>query len=508
MSAIKCNNNFKEVNRSMLNEIEKAKNEIVDLHNTLKELEESKFFLKEIEKLAHIGYWKLNLKDNSAIWSAEMYRLYGVDAKTFQPSLEGVFPFLSKADIKVVQQGIERAVATGERQKIFYTIHRKDGSDILVETYGKVEFDASGVPHYLIGTAMDITERVKLEQNNSELAQLVENSSAEVYILSKDTLQYLYANRGGLKNLGYRLEELRGLHYSVIYSDMSNEEANHIKEEVEQYSSYTAYMQCKRKDTSYYPMQANIQKIKYKNQDAYVVFGTDISRLEEVKERLFYQANYDYLTKLPNRILFYDRLNVAINRATRDKHSVALLFIDLDNFKQINDSMGHDVGDIVLKEVAQRLQSSLRTSDTLARLGGDEFTVIIEDSTQVEQLTTLAQNLLKTLQPPIGYKEQQFYLSCSIGIALYPKDGVNRHDLLKGADAAMYKAKELGKNRFQFFTPNMTKSAHDRVKIEAQLRQAIENQEFVVYYQPQIDFVIILLSVLKHLYAGNIQKMG
>ncbi len=211
------------------------------------------------------------------------------------------------------------------------------------------------------------------------------------------------------------------------------------------------------------------------------------NELREQKITLDYQAHHDALTGLPNRILFNDRLEQGIEKAKRNNHTLALFFIDLDHFKEINDSLGHAIGDEILKSVTQRLDQTIRKEDALARLGGDEFTVIMEGLTQAQDASLLAEKILKALAEPIIVEENVLYISSSIGISFYPEDGDTALDLLKYADVAMYKAKDEGRNTFQFYSAEMTELLFERVVMEASLRQAVKNEEFVVYYQPQVN---------------------
>ena len=209
--------------------------------------------------------------------------------------------------------------------------------------------------------------------------------------------------------------------------------------------------------------------------------------LQDSKEALDYQAHHDVLTKLPNRLLFNDRVHKAIQQATRDKSQIALFFIDLDRFKQINDSLGHQVGDKVLIETANRLKESIREVDSLARLGGDEFTVLMEGLRCSEDASVLAKKIIDAIIEPMLFNGQTLYLSASIGISLFPNDSREIDKLFMYADSAMYKAKEEGRNNFQFYASEMTALASKRLEIEAKLYKAIDNEEFLVYYQPQID---------------------
>ena len=211
------------------------------------------------------------------------------------------------------------------------------------------------------------------------------------------------------------------------------------------------------------------------------------SELKDKARRLEHLANHDPLTSLPNRKLFFDRLQQTLDRAERDGKLVAVLYIDLDQFKQINDSFGHAIGDEVLKEVANRLKKVVRDEDTIARLGGDEFAVIMESLKEAEATLHCVQRLTDVVQESISVGESHFVLSASVGISLYPQNGRDAHTLLRNADTAMFKAKEAGRGSFQFYVEEMTRSAVERAKLESDLRVAVEQGQFELHYQPQIS---------------------
>ena len=207
----------------------------------------------------------------------------------------------------------------------------------------------------------------------------------------------------------------------------------------------------------------------------------------ETERKIKHLAYHDTLTGLPNRLLFMDRMDQAISRAMRTDGKFTLLFIDIDNFKVINDSMGHEAGDKLLTAVTSRLQQTLRRSDSIARLGGDEFTVILENISDPEDTIFVANNLLEVLAEPIAINNRKVCIGASIGVAIYPHDGKSFGMLLKNADIAMYRAKERGRNTFEFYTAEMSALAMKRMELENGLRAAIENEEFVIYYQPKFN---------------------
>jgi diguanylate cyclase (GGDEF)-like protein/PAS domain S-box-containing protein len=250
----------------------------------------------------------------------------------------------------------------------------------------------------------------------------------------------------------------------------------------------------KRSNGENFWVEVNLTPITLNDSKVIYVIWRDISekkiaqkKLMEQKDILYHQAHHDPLTGLPNRILFNERLEYGIEKAKQKRTKLALFFIDLDQFKQINDSLGHEIGDRVLYAVAERIKAKIRKKDTLARLGGDEFVIIVEEYKNIKDLSWIADKILEVLIQPIHVSGQTLYTSCSIGISLYPKDDVYADNLLKYADAAMYKAKDEGRNNFQFYRTEMTELAYERVSMKASLRQALENKELIVYYQPQMD---------------------
>ncbi|HIJ85744.1 MAG: GGDEF protein [Magnetococcales bacterium] len=213
----------------------------------------------------------------------------------------------------------------------------------------------------------------------------------------------------------------------------------------------------------------------------------DISRRKETEERMRHQANYDNLTKLPNRTLFMDRLNRELIRAKRTKSRVALMFIDLDRFKWVNDTLGHAAGDALLREVSTRLKHSLRQSDTVARMGGDEFTAILPDMARGPHAERVAAEILRQLAQPFILEGQEAFISGSLGISVYPDDAAELGALLKNADTAMYRAKTDGRNAYRFFTQDMHAEALERMELEKDLHRALLRGELQIHYQPIVD---------------------
>jgi len=242
-----------------------------------------------------------------------------------------------------------------------------------------------------------------------------------------------------------------------------------------------------RKDGSIFPLDLLLSEMNIGDKQLMIGNVRDTTRRKQNEERMLYLANFDDLTGLPNRNLFQDRLQHAVERAQRAKQYVALLYIDLDDFKRINDTMGHKIGDQLVQSVAERLRDCVRKSDTVARIGGDEFAVVLEGVDDTNSATQTAEKIIDFMNRSIMLDNNEVYVTCSIGIVLYPTDTVNVQDMLKDADAAMYRAKGLGKNRYQYYEPDMNTRSLEQLLLESSLRRALNNEEFMLHYQPQMD---------------------
>ncbi len=322
------------------------------------------------------------------------------------------------------------------------------------------------------------------------------NTAPEGVWLTDKNKKTLEVNERLSSIIGYSAEEMLG-RTPMEFVDDENRQIS-IEQTAKALTSdrYSYEISLQHKDGYNVPTLFSSVTLRDKDQCALgtLAFVTDITEqaklLEQIKtqkDHLYHLAHHDTLTDLPNRVLFNDRLEQAILKTHRTGDHVAVFFVDLDHFKEINDSLGHVVGDMVLEQVSERFRHCIREDDTIARLGGDEFTFIMEALGDPQNAAVLARKLICSLEEPFHIAGHQFYITASVGISLYPQDGANAQTLLRNADSAMYRSKELGRNTFHFYTEDMTEKALQRVSMEASMRRALEREEFVLYYQPQIN---------------------
>ncbi len=343
----------------------------------------------------------------------------------------------------------------------------------------------------MLTIARDITERQQMQEKLQQAATVFESTAEGVLIT--DTRQNISAvNRAFSEITGYSEAEAlghtprllaSGLHDSAFYAAMWHQltTQGHWQGEISN----------RRKNGELYPSWLTISAVRNSDQVVthFVAVFADISSLKLAQARLDYQAHHDPLTGLPNRTLFESRLQAALNGQQESGNQGAVLFLDLDRFKHINDSLGHPVGDLLLKDIAVRLKDQLRDIDTVARLGGDEFIILLPGLQQASDAQYLANKLLDCFTPPFQAGEHEFFISASIGTSLYPQDGTDVATLVKNADAAMYRSKAKGRNRVESYTRDLTAQANERVALEHELRRAIERDELSLYYQPKRSLI-------------------
>jgi len=366
--------------------------------------------------------------------------------------------------------------------------HKKKNGTVFDAEITSFEFVSAGRRARLV-IAVDVTERRRAEErlraNEERYRLLFERNLAGVFRSTLDG-RVLEVNEAMARIFGYSREELLTIPAHTLY--YTPEERQRAMARLhDQRSLSNIELRMRRKDGSPVWILENMSLLK--SADGEVIEGTiiDITDRKAAQEQVEYQAYHDVLTGLPNRLLFRDRISVALARARRSRRAVAVMFLDLDQFKLINDTLGHTVGDGLLQAAAERLVRCVRADDTVARMGGDEFTILISDLSDARSAATVAQKVLDSVSKPIEVDGHELYITTSIGIALFPEDGMDTETLLKNADRAMYRAKEAGRNNYQFSTGAAVEASVGRLSLERSLHHAFERQEFVIHYQPMLE---------------------
>jgi len=342
-----------------------------------------------------------------------------------------------------------------------------------------------------IGMLVGIKDLTRARQTEEQLrlaASVFEGSQEGIMILGADH-RIVDVNQAFSTITGYTAEAVAGqLLRTVLNAEQFEQQAcERLWAMVDEDGSWQGEVWYRRADGEVFPAWQNLSVVKNAQGEPmrYIGVFTDVSEKKASEERIHHLAHYDLLTDLPNRVLLQDRLQGALERMRRVGHQLAVLFLDLDRFKNVNDSLGHPVGDRLLQVVAHRLNAVVRDQDTVARLGGDEFLVILEDLHDPQHAGVVARKILERMHEPARVEPHDIYIGASIGISVFPGDGQDAEALIKNADTAMYRAKEMGRNNYQFYTPEMTRLSLERFELERGLRLALERDELVLHYQAQ-----------------------
>lgn len=335
----------------------------------------------------------------------------------------------------------------------------------------------------------EISERIQAEQQLKLFGKVFENALEGISITDAKG-NIVAVNKAFTTITGYEEHEALGKNPRILKSDKHPPEFyDEMWNSLKTTGRWSGEIWNRRRSGEAYPEILSISSITDSIGEAthYVAVFHDITEMKLKEEEIKHQAYHDALTGLPNRALAKDRLNMSLAKARRRKTHVAVLFLDLDNFKHVNDSLGHATGDVLLQQVGQRLTSLVREEDTVARLGGDEFQVIGVDISSEQQVMNLANRLVESFAAPFCIEGQELFITVSIGVALFPEDGENSETLTRNADVAMYQAKQRGKNNVSLFTKELSERAIRRLQLEADFRQALRKEEFTVFYQPKVE---------------------
>lgn len=448
-------------------------------------LERSERNLKRAQHVSKIGSWELDIVKNKLEWSEETYRIFGLDIGA--PLAGDIFLAHLNPDDLGKRAAAWAAALSGELYDIEYRIFVENEIK-WVREQAEFDFDAKGKAVFCFGTVTDIS-RSRREEEQLRLAAKVFESTKESILITDAYNNIVAVNEAFTSMTGYTFAEVRGRnprllssgeHDAEFYRDMWNS--------LNTLGSWHGEITDKNKAGQHFykHMAINVVKNEHDVITHYVSISSDISERKEYDKNIHFLAYYDVLTGLPNRTLLRDRIGQVIASSHRDNVQFALLFLDLDRFKYINDSMGHSVGDKLLQSVASRLQACVREGDTVSRIGGDEFVLLLRNIDE-PGVSSVADKLLQSLATPFNLGGQEISTYASIGISLYPKHATDFDVLMKNADAAMYSAKENGRNNYKFFMPEMNFRANQVFLMEKDMRVALDQDQFMLVYQPQVD---------------------
>lgn len=444
--------------------------------------------LLQAETIGKMGSWELDLPSLKNQCSAEIHNILGtIKTPDLGPLLikEIVFP----EDWLAVESALKGVIELGSLCEFECRILQPSGDKRWVYYKAERQYDELGNPVKLVGILQDISNR-KLEEEKQRLAATVYKHTSEGVMITNTQGIIIDVNQAFCKLTGYEKEDVIGKSPRVFKSDKQDKHFYFkMWKSLSATGQWAGEIWNRRKNGSIYPELLNISSItddKGKLTHFIGVFS-DISKIKNAEEELYHLAHYDTLTGLPNRLLLNVCISQSIKRAKRQKSLFAVIFFDLDNFKIINDSFGHAIGDLLLKETAKRLLSSVRETDFVSRISGDEFIIILEDIYHPTDVEIIAKKLLHAFQKRFLLKKHYVNVTASMGICFYPQDANNPLGLLRNADAAMYQAKGFGRNSYTFYNSEMTNNAFERVCLENSLRKAINSDQFYLNYQPQIN---------------------
>ena len=382
-----------------------------------------------------------------------------------------------------------RMIKQGETWRGEMQNKRKDGSlyweQVLVAA---VRNECGEITHFL-SVQEEITARKEREGRLELFARIFDGIHEAVMVIDMKN-EVVFVNPAFTSITQFNANEVIGKFPSIMSSGLMDKTFNQvIQQDLESNGHWQGEIVDRRKDDESYSAWLSISSMKNERGDIshHIAVFSDLSERKAVEERMAHMAQHDFLTDLPNRMLLHDRLEQAIIRSARERCKVAVLYLNLDRFKSINDTLGHLIGDKLLQEVARRITAVGRLSDTVSRQGSDDFIIMLPDLDAPEDVSTMATKLLQSVSCPYLIDGNEIEVTASIGISIFPENGRNGDTLIKNADAAMYYAKESGRNNYQFFTGEMNRNAVERISIEKNLRHALERKEFCLHYQPQVD---------------------
>jgi diguanylate cyclase (GGDEF)-like protein/PAS domain S-box-containing protein len=444
--------------------------------------------LETAQRIAQMGSWELDFASRRVICSDELLRIF----ETERAGELGYDDFLARVhpdERSRMEKLFQEAVAGHQALQLRHRLLMPDGRVKNVLVSGETHYDEAGKPIKVIGTTQDITGLSRMESRMQLLASAFEHGGEAILITDQENM-IVTVNPAFTRLTGYSAEESVGQNPRFLSAGRTTqEEYGEMWLAIQERGFWQGEIWDRRKDGGIYPKWMSVSVIRDEQGEIcyHVAHFTDVSAERAAEAQLQHIAHHDMLTGLLNRLSLSGRLEQALAATRREGGRLAVLFIDLDRFKVINDTLGHHVGDELLIEVAHRLRESVRDSDVVARLGGDEFVVVLTGMEHSGTAAMIAEKLVRNIGDSYQIEGYDLYTTPSIGIAIFPIDGEDGETLMKNADAAMYHAKAAGRNNFQFFDSRMNDAAVERLNIEHSLRQALARDEFLLHFQPIID---------------------
>ena len=449
-------------------------------------VEQSEERLKLALDAASLGVIEWSPVSNRLKGDAYLSLLIGNHPKALDEPWEEFIARVDEADRERVCHALTSNLAGSEAVCVEFRISGDAFSARRMEVHAKA-YGSEHTVRRVVGILQDVTQR---HHDEALLRQssVVFHTTAEAVMITDARRRIVAVNRAFSRITGYREDEVVGNDPDSLLLPTPSFERCVISLQSEVAGFWQGEIQCHRNDATPFPAWQSVSIVRDSNGTLthFVTAFSDVTAIFEAQEKLHHLAHHDPLTGLPNRLLFDDRLTKAIEQAIRSEQRCVLLYLDLDGFKVINDTLGHSVGDELLRVVGDRLRNVLRSSDTIARLGGDEF-VILAGSFNPEYAAQLAEKILDQLRLPIPVSGELLSVTGSIGIAIYPENGEDSQLLMRAADMAMYNAKSEGRNRYHFYSDDMSERARQRMEIEQGLRRALATDGLVVHYQPRVD---------------------
>ena len=476
--------------------------DITDINNLVNNLNEA-------QELAKIGHWELDLITNKLHWSDEVFRIFGLKEQEFNATYEAFLQHIHPDDHDLVNNAYFKSLENKSNYSIKHRVITKDKQLKYVEERCIHKFDNDGNIIKSIGTVHDITKQVENEKELNVAANVYKHSNDGIVITDENN-SIISVNQSFEKLTGYTLDEVKGENPRIFNSGWGDDTFySNMWNDLFKNDFWQDEIWDRNKDGTLYAVNMSIVCIRNKEKNIinYIAISRDITESKNKEKAIHQLAYYDFLTKLPNRKLFKQEVESYIKSSHYNNKKFAILFLDLDNFKWVNDSLGHHVGDKLLVKVSQLLSSVISEDSIVSRIGGDEFVVIAPFSKKLT-ISKLANNILKTVSNPIVIDEKEINVGWSIGISVYPDNANNHTDLLKNADTAMYMAKENGKNNFRYFNDVMNQEAVERLNIDTKLRHAINNSSFTLNYQPKVSCKDATVMGVEALIRWNDPELG